>query len=181
MKRLFVAFELPQTTRDSIDVALSSIVKKIPLEARVVKPENLHITVSFLGEQNEEMIPGILESLKGTLIPESLSLRFQSIDYGPPSYEKKMVWASLARETSKEIEFIKLSLEANLYRNGIQWARENHSNFNGHVTLARFNPRTRERLEPIYTQFNESFHPTELSLFESELTPFGPNYYKIEN
>jgi len=181
MKRLFVAFELPKATRDSIDVALSSFVKKLPLDARIVRYENLHITVSFLGDQNDELIHGIMESLKGTLIPESLSIQFHSIDYGPPTYEKRMVWASLTRETSKEIELIKLSLEANLYRNGIQWERENLSHFNGHVTLARFNARAKERLEPIYTQFNESFHPTELALFESELTPQGPNYYKIKD
>jgi len=181
MKRLFVAFELPMATRDSIDVALSSIVKKIPLESRVVSHENLHITISFLGDQDDSMIGAILESMRGVTIPESLSIRFQSIDYGPPSYEKRMVWASLSRETSKELEFIKLSLEANLYRNGIQWERDNHPNFNGHLTLARFNPRTRERLEPIFTQFTESFHPIELSLFESELTASGPNYSKIES
>ncbi|RJQ28073.1 RNA 2',3'-cyclic phosphodiesterase [Candidatus Parcubacteria bacterium] len=181
MKRLFVAFELPQTTLDSINVATVSFVKKIPLDARLVKWENLHITISFLGDQDEAMIPGILDAMKGTTIPESLYIQTNAIDYGPPAFEKRMVWLSLTKETSKELEFIKLSLEANLYRNGIQWTQENSSHFNGHITLARFNPKPRERLETIYTPFDASFHPTELVLFESELTPQGPNYYKIEN
>jgi len=181
MKRLFVAFELPKTTLNSFNVAMESLVKKIPLDARLVKSENLHITISFLGDQEEETIPGILDAMKGTAIPESLYAQTHAIDYGPPTFEKRMVWLLLTKETSKELEFVKLSLEANLYRNGIQWARENGSHFAGHITLARFNQKSRDRLETIYTPFDASFHPTELALFESELTPAGPNYYKIEN
>ncbi len=180
MKRLFVAIELPQTTLDSIDVAMVSLVKKMPLEARVVKKENLHITVSFLGEQDEKIIPGIVDAMKGTTIPESLYISTQAIDYGPPSYEKRMVWLSLTRETSKELEFVKLSLEANFYRNDIQWERSSFAmQFNGHITLARFNPKTRDRLESIFTPLSSSFHPNKLTLFESVLFPYGPEYTKL--
>lgn len=176
---MFVGFELPESALDAIDVSMVSLVKKIPLDARITKRENMHITISFLGNQDEKMIPRILGAIRGVVVPESFYISTQAIDYGPPSYEKSMVWLSIAKETSKELEFMKLSLEANLYRNGIVWERENHSGFNGHVTIARFNAKTRDRLNPIFTQLSLSFHPNELTLYESELTPFGPNYTKI--
>jgi 2'-5' RNA ligase len=60
--RLFVALDLPDATREAIVAWQRSELEPVP-ELRVVPPENLHITLAFLGWQRERDVEPILATL----------------------------------------------------------------------------------------------------------------------
>ncbi len=54
MVRLFVCIWIPEFLRDPI-VKFQKNIEKLPLRAKFVEPENLHLTVTFLGDINEDI------------------------------------------------------------------------------------------------------------------------------
>ncbi|MBS1813699.1 MAG: RNA 2',3'-cyclic phosphodiesterase [Acidobacteria bacterium] len=57
--RLFIGIPVPE----EIALALSHIADPVASHARRVPPENMHITLSFLGEVQEEKLAGIIDEL----------------------------------------------------------------------------------------------------------------------
>lgn len=62
MPRLFVGIFLPEDVRESVSESQSSI-EKMPMRAKLVEKENLHLTLTFLGNVPDEEIPKISERL----------------------------------------------------------------------------------------------------------------------
>ena len=57
MLRLFVCVWIPDTLREKI-VKFQEEIMKLPLKGKFVEPQNLHVTVTFLGnKKNEEVTP----------------------------------------------------------------------------------------------------------------------------
>lgn len=55
MTRCFVGFFVESEVKEKI-INLQNTIKKFPMEAKFVEPENLHICLSFLGEVEEQKI-----------------------------------------------------------------------------------------------------------------------------
>jgi len=53
MLRLFACVKIPDELREKI-VALQNEMTKLPIKAKFVEKENLHLTVTFLGDTNED-------------------------------------------------------------------------------------------------------------------------------
>jgi 2'-5' RNA ligase len=64
MVRAFIAIELKDNNTIEKIQAFSSRLKKNQLKLKVVEPENLHMTVKFLGNISESVAPKIYEILK---------------------------------------------------------------------------------------------------------------------
>jgi len=62
MTRAFIAFKLPADVVDSLRV-LQSGLKKRGVNLRWVDPENIHLTLKFMGDINERDIDGILAAM----------------------------------------------------------------------------------------------------------------------
>ena len=64
MPRLFIAIDLPGTTKDSLAILQNGL-----REARWVARENLHLTVRFIGDVSEKEvyeIHSVLAAVRGT-------------------------------------------------------------------------------------------------------------------
>jgi len=59
--RLFFAFELDEPTRNALQTRLLPVKRQVP--ARWTRPENLHLTLQFLGEQPPAAVSGLTEAL----------------------------------------------------------------------------------------------------------------------
>ncbi|MEE9417831.1 MAG: 2'-5' RNA ligase family protein, partial [Desulfatiglandaceae bacterium] len=59
--RSFLAFELPGEIKGVVS-RVSEELKESPLDVRCVKPENIHLTVVFLGNVPEEHISPVSEA-----------------------------------------------------------------------------------------------------------------------
>jgi 2'-5' RNA ligase len=64
--RVFVAVELPEAVRQVLTLGLGLLKRDQP-PARWVRPEGMHITLKFLGEQPPELVDGLDRALPGPL------------------------------------------------------------------------------------------------------------------
>ncbi len=71
--RCFIGFLVPRALKKPI-VELQEKIKKLPIKAKFVEPENLHLCFSFLGEKTEKEIEEISAKL------DELSKNFKSFE-----------------------------------------------------------------------------------------------------
>ncbi|NMC51794.1 RNA 2',3'-cyclic phosphodiesterase [Candidatus Kuenenbacteria bacterium] len=177
-KRLFLAIDLPEKMKDELvgwqrNLAGESGVRWTPRE-------NLHITVAFLGDIEEDKIGELIEKVKGALRESKpFKLEFRGVVLAPPRGEPRMIWADFFenREFGELAKMIWLAAGDYVLPEIYNKIGEQKI----HVTLARFR-------QPIYLSVlrqpelsEKIFEVGEIFLMESELTPEGPYYKTIFN
>ncbi len=74
--RIFIGIDLDPEVRSRIERFLEGVESFAP-DARWVRPESLHITLKFIGEQTPEQVEAITERLRKV---ESSASKFASAD-----------------------------------------------------------------------------------------------------
>lgn len=180
--RLFVAFDIPNDIRDLLSKAMAELEPTIG-GARWVKPENLHLTLKFIGYYDREK----LERLTGEVREaaergSSFRVRFGEPGAFPSIKRARVIWIGMA-EGSREGRKVASKLDARLEKAGVK--REGRP-FAGHLTLARLKQPTDSvdylaklgnRLEGLQDM---AFDVSEIVLYESVLSPKGPTYKPLE-
>jgi 2'-5' RNA ligase len=167
MVRCFIGIFIPSELRSKI-VFIQEQLKKTPIRAKMVEPENLHICLSFLGEIKESEIKGISNSL----------------DFICKRYEKFKVKISGIKFIPSENYIRVLALDV---KNGIlETIRKNIVNEIGgdskppHVTLCRVKGiedklNTIRKIKEINYEIGD-FIVKEISLIKSVIRRAGPVY-----
>lgn len=126
MIRLFVAYDLP----DDVRMLICGMGATIP-GARAVPTDQLHLTLKFIGDVEESMLPDLREALSEVVSPPLL-IKLQGVGHFPPRGNPKVLWCGI----SPTLETIQLrnSIEKALDAIGIPRERRK---FSPHVTLAR--------------------------------------------
>jgi RNA 2',3'-cyclic 3'-phosphodiesterase len=172
-KRLFVAIPIPE----SIKLGLIPLQKTIIFDTlKWVKPDNLHITVFFMGyvaAQYEEAIKDALANL--SLSFQSFSLEFEKIVYAPP-VRPSMIWAQYHQ--NEQFHHTVVSVEKSLRK--FTEKTRNYQKPIPHVTLARFRKRTDLNAFHLPEVSLESIKVRSLILYESELTNAGSIYHCVQ-
>lgn len=176
-RRLFIAINLPEDIKTTISDKLSKL-PEIP-GAKIVKKDNWHFTLIFLGYQPEETFTGIIKSMAETLknqqAPEIETL---DISYGPLVNSPRMLWLNGTENTSKNLGILKNLLEEELIKNGVNFKHE-YRPFKAHLTLSRFFGGSKQKLPllaPSENKLRFSFIPESLDLMESNLMKYGAEY-----
>jgi len=126
MYRLFVSVELP----DEAKHALARIAYDVP-GARWLEPDEMHLTVRFIGEVDGTVFDDVLATLDEVrLAPFTLALC--GVGHFPPRGEPRILWAGL--EHSAELKSLHDKVESAVVRAGVEPERRK---FAPHVTLAR--------------------------------------------
>jgi 2'-5' RNA ligase len=198
--RTFIAINFPE----DIKKELSSFQKKWPeLPIRWTKPENLHITLAFLGYLTDEELVEILRITKEVAQRhQPFSINLNKICYGPPKmpYSEtksltgrrdkianrppRMVWA--VGEKSKDLANLQLDLEKSLTSSGkIKFEPEERS-FTCHITLARIRQWEFRQIEPeerpdVEENISLSFEVNSIEVMESQLKRGGAEYTILES
>jgi len=176
LKRMFVALEMPQHTREEI---AGSIVRAQSMFRGIswVKPDNMHLTLKFLGDVDERNEKGIIEKL------ELLSVRHMpfEVSYGGFGHFGRAgsisaIWIGVTEETGALVSLAK-DIESAASQLGIE---PETKPFSPHLTLGRVkNP----AMLPPWEAIRSSLQPWEgkvshlwFSLYKSTLTPSGPIY-----
>ena len=179
--RSFLAFEIPLEIKEKIET-LSKELKTSKLPVRLVRPENIHLTIIFLGSVDQEAIDNIKQRLQG-IADEFLAfkVKLNGIGVFPHLRKPRVIWAGLDGDTEKLANF-RDDLQEELRPLGFNSEKRP---FRAHITLGRFKgPLARDdELKWIidkYHDINSSVnHLSELILFRSDLKPTGPVYTKI--
>jgi RNA 2',3'-cyclic 3'-phosphodiesterase len=168
--RLFCALPLPgDPVRDL--VAWQSRELKAARDVRIVPPENLHVTLAFLGGRpttDVDPILGVLRHAATDVAPPVLT---------PVRYrETRSVGMVVFADAGGWATRIALRVATGLEELGV-YERERRE-WLPHVTVLRF--RARPRLEPPLPELGP-FSPSEVALYHSVLRPSGAQYEILES
>ena len=180
--RIFIAINFPEEIKKELE-KFQSRWPELPI--RWVKPENLHITLAFLGYLTDEELVEILRITKEVAQRHnSFSINLTKICYGPPKKTPpRMIWVE--GEKSKDLANLQLDLEKSLNSSGkIKFEPEERS-FTSHITLGRLRQWEFRQIEPeerpnVETDISLSFEVNSIEVMESFLKRVGPEYEILE-
>jgi 2'-5' RNA ligase len=177
--RSFIAIELPE----SIQSALSDIqgdFKKSDVDVRWVRPENIHLTLKFLGTIDATMTRSITEVLKtvsgnfGTF-----TMTLSGVGVFPHNRSPRVVW--VGTKESDTLRGLQRDIEAGLESLGFE--REKRT-YTAHITLGRVKSSRgkaalMEKAETYREREFGSFDVGMISLMKSDLGPAGAKYTRV--
>jgi len=178
--RTFIAIELPQ----HITAALGNIQKKLKsakLNIRWVQPENIHLTLKFLGDTPPAAVDPIgrtlSESVRGY---DPISLSAKGSGAFPGIKNPRVIWVGLSGQVS-QLKTLQQTLEEYLAALGFE---KDKRTFKGHLTLGRIKgavdpAQLNAALNEVMDFETEPFLADRIFLFQSDLKPTGPVYTKI--
>lgn len=126
MIRLFVALTLPENVRQG----LSFLCGGVP-GARWQRPDQMHLTLRFIGEIDEGTAGDVVEALEGVAM-DPFPLTVQGVGAFGEKRRSHVLWAGLKPEP--ELFRLQAKIETALIRVGLAPERRK---FQPHVTLAR--------------------------------------------
>jgi len=168
--RLFLALDLPSATREGLRPLISERLSG----AKWVNPEQWHLTLRFLGEQDEKFASA-LRSAFSDLRFSAFSLRPRGLGVFPDARRPRVLWVGL--EAPPALFTLQKSLEEIL--RGLGLDAEGKA-FHPHLTLARFKSPPGKDLEH-FLQKHQSFalppfEVREFHLYSSRLSPRGAEH-----
>jgi RNA 2',3'-cyclic 3'-phosphodiesterase len=178
--RTFIAIDLTEEIKKTL-AGLQDELKKSEADVKWVDPENIHLTLKFLGEISEEQviqIKEVLDRVTSRLKPFEIGLSgigaFPKLDYA------KVIWAGIEKGKKETVDIAK-NVETELERLG--FAREDRE-FTAHLTIGRVRSgKNKEALKKKILSAHSSepiAHSQQvisrIILYQSTLTPQGPIY-----
>ena len=176
--RSFIAIPLNEGLHGEL-AQLQNKLKAANADVKWVKPENIHITLKFLGNITDEQIEQVKNSLKNAvsgLKPYSIHLAeigaFQKISYA------RVIWVGMD-EGAEETKKIYQAIEEELSKGG--FPKEKRP-FSPHLTLGRVHSGKNKQGLINVVEKEKSFSSSEklsvgeIILFKSILSSVGPTY-----
>jgi RNA 2',3'-cyclic 3'-phosphodiesterase len=181
--RLFVASEIPVAVRENLATLIEEL-RGIASQAgdkqpRWVRPENLHITLKFIGELPEDKLEGVRNALAAVRSAAAVEMKFRGLGFFPDEKRPRVFWAGL--EASANLPTLARDIDRATATQGVaQETRE----FTPHLTLARLEPpgigeKLRAAiLKSVHRDFG-SFRTAEFHLIQSKTKPSGAEYTRL--
>ncbi|HIJ91025.1 MAG: RNA 2',3'-cyclic phosphodiesterase [Desulfobulbaceae bacterium] len=172
MYRLFVAIDLPP----DIVARLQELCYGVP-GAKWVQPEQMHLTLRFIGEVDGGVFREIKEGL-ADIQSLTFSLQVKGLGFFPPRKTPRVLWAGIA--PVEEVCGLRNRIENVLVGMGLTPEGRKYS---PHITLARLHDTPLARLGRFLAGnglfATEPFPVSEFHLYSSELTSKGA-FHAIE-
>jgi 2'-5' RNA ligase len=188
--RLFIALDIDDHIRGRIARFVEGVSGFAP-EARWAKPESLHITLKFIGEQPESAIAQTEHALK-TLKGSAVEIHFCGYGFFPTRKSARVFWIGIEAEPS--LASLAAAVDEQMARLGIP--KEERA-FRPHLTLARgigrsgsTKLRKADVPNPIFERLQEKLNSMSIPdfsamtarkffLYQSQLSPKGSKYTKL--
>lgn len=178
--RTFFALDIDDALRQRL-AEVSARVDCGRSKVNWVRPENLHVTMHFLGDVDDAKLAEVCrlagEAAAGV---EPFGFHVRGLSCIPPRGAVRMIWADAADPTGR-MEALRNSLMSALAGLGF---REESRRFKGHITLARVRfgrqvERIRRGVEAAAPAGLPGQFAEELVAYSSRLGPGGPTYEAI--
>jgi 2'-5' RNA ligase len=181
VKRLFVAVDLDEPTRDAIAKISSSVRDAVAhgsSRPRVtwVPPDRFHLTIEFLGDVDPAAEQRVRSALEQPIPVAPFTLQFDGLGLFPPARSPRVLWLGIA-EGVAGLRRVHAELRRRL---GDQAKPEEE--FNPHLTLARIRDRVPRQQWSRTTAMRARAGPCPIdrvTLYESRLSPKGPAYARV--
>ncbi len=173
--RSFIAVEIPEEIAARIDPMLSDL-EGMGRQIKVVKRENLHFTIKFLGNIPEGMIEQIGEAMRSVQDMLGFDMTIGGFGAFPNARRPRVLWIGTSSEGDMMVKLTK-ELDRGLGELGFPKERS----YVPHLTLARSRDRRGDpALGPFVEKMRDleigTMHVERLALKKSVLTPKGPIY-----
>lgn len=170
--RSFICIDLPSEIVKEL-TRIQELLEKKQFTGKLTEPENLHLTLKFLGEIDKPTLQKVKERLNN-LESEELNLRLSHAGTFRYKGIPRIVWVKLLRadKIQKKID------------NCLESIFPKEKRFMSHLTIARIKYVKNKRA--FYDTVNNlplkriNFKVNNIKLISSELTPQGPIYTPIK-
>jgi len=180
--RSFCAINLDIKTARAIaaeQVRLREDCKDSGIDVRWIAPQNMHITISFLGNVTEPMIQAIKDSMEFTCRKfPPIELEFSGLGAFPSPAEPQVIWVGVKEKTGALLRFHADIIKV-LKSTGFKL---DDKPFQPHVTIGRVKssvPLSEELLTPQEAPVFGRTTVKELLCYRSDLSPKGADYYML--
>lgn len=177
--RVFVALDLDERAREAIRAEQRRLGARLgngPSSPRWVKPEQIHLTLAFVGEISDALVSRALDSLSRPIAEPPFTAVFDRLGVFPARGEPRVLWlgvgggadrvSRIAREVASRLSALAIPLEDRPYH--------------PHVTLARFRTARRSHVERAIAggEGREIARVAidHLTVYQSQLSSSGPAY-----
>ena len=183
--RLFVALEIPSAVRTNlaaVTAGLRALESESPgKKSRWTPPENLHVTLKFIGNVAPEKLDQIRTLLTRVRSERPVELRFRGLGFFPDAKRPRVVWAGVTG--SPNLAVVAADIDRAL--TGPGFSSEERA-FTPHLTLARtepaaFSPKLRAAIEKDAARDLGQFCSNQFHLIESKLKPTGAEYTTLQS
>jgi len=174
--RSFIAFDMENEQLLSRLAAAQKLLVDIGADLKLVAPQNIHVTIRFLGDISPSLVDKVYEAMKNVKFnPFSIQLRglgvFPSLNYA------RVVWAGMT-DGVEQLKSIFTQLEPEIRALGFP---ADAYGFSPHLTIARVRSGVnKQRLAELLTKKADYefglIKADCLRLKRSQLSPKGPTY-----
>ena len=180
--RSFLAFELPLDIKKTVEEVLDQ-AKQYDLSIKWVPLMNIHLTVVFLGNIQEQDIPDIGEGIEKSCSQTAVfHISLDNMGCFPNKRNPRVLWLGLKGEI-KRMSIFRDEIQNQLLPFGITQEKRP---FRPHLTLGRFKKSDKKnslKVEKLIESYQQVSGPEqilpELVQFRSDLRPGGAVYTKI--
>lgn len=188
--RLFIALDIDDQIRERMTRFVDGVRNFAP-DARWLRPESLHITLKFIGEQPDDAVEKVQAALN-SVHSRPCEIHFRGYGFFPTARSARVFW--LGMDSGQELSELASAIEEKMPALGIP--KEDRA-FNPHLTLARGpggsgTPRRlkadgpnrtfahlQEKLGALTTPDFGTMTAQEFFLYQSQLSPKGSKYTKL--
>ena len=178
--RLFIAIEIPPDVRAALAALLKELRAMAP-EVKWVRPENMHITLKFLGETDGSKITAVQRALTAIRSGAAVTLQFRGLGFFPNAKHARVFWAGM--EASPNLAVLAAEIDQAMHK--LDFQLEDRA-FTPHLTLGRFQPpglpsRLAKVTQEQAAQEFGSLSAREFRLIESKLKPAGAEHTTLQS
>ncbi len=156
-------------------------IEKVNANLKLVEPENIHMTLKFLGNIEESIVEDIAKIMKESVSEISpFTLKFKNVGAFPNLNFIKVIWVGI--ENPELLTKIAKNLDNGL---SLLYFKKEKRGFSPHITLARVRgPKKKDELKNLLEKnLNRDFGDMRvdgITLKKSVLSSKGPKYYTIK-
>lgn len=175
MIRLFVALIIPDEIKSEILKHCYNAAEN-PSDYRWEDKDKIHLTLKFIGEVKEGLLPEIIDELEFVKSYSSFNCKVSGFGFFFRDNQPKILWCNL--ETDESIVSLTDELNRRLLKFDIKAEKRK---FKGHLTLLRIKERANEDFIKRFKEYKFNrikFNSNKIALIQSILQPNG-SVYKV--
>ena len=181
--RCFISIEMPVDIKREIGGIIEDVREHVGYKSkgiRWVPPQNIHLTLKFLGGARDNLIPKIEKGLSLTCMNHSqFNINIRGVDVFPSSKYPSVLWIGI--DESDELKRLYLDIEESMSELGIE---KESRRFSPHLTIGRI--KDKNDIEPALKElyvFKDTFFGNievmEVLLMKSILRSTGAEHLKV--
>ena len=175
--RTFIAVDLPDEVKEKIGVYINSLREYFGNGVKWILPENLHLTIKFLGEVKKndlEVIENCVSQVTSGF--DSFMLELSGIGFFPAERKPRVFWIGTDKGGHSLLDTYQC-LESCLETEGFD---RDSKPFSPHLTIGRARKFMKLVIPDNIPDFDPvMFNVNGLAVIKSTLTPKGPIYEKM--